>query len=228
MTLRTNTRIAGITFLVYIVAGILSMVLSGRATGGEGVAARLASIARHATDMRLMVLLSLLTSFCAVVLGVTLHAITREQDPDLAMLGMVSRVIEGTNGVAGIPKTLALLWLGTATGMGAPDAAGAQTLGAYLLRGGTGVGATCFAVGSTLFSWLLLRGRMIPAPLAWLGVASSAALVLIQPLQLAGLLGGPVAWSSALTWLVWLPMLVFEVTLAGWLILKGVATPVPR
>ncbi len=30
------------------------------------------------------------------------------------------------------------------------------------------------------------------------------------------------SWSASITWLVWLPMLVFEVTLALWLMIKGV------
>ena len=38
MTRTTNARIAGVTFLVYIAAGITSMVLYARATEGEGVA----------------------------------------------------------------------------------------------------------------------------------------------------------------------------------------------
>jgi hypothetical protein len=79
--------------------------------------------------------------------------------------------------------------------------------------------ATFFAVGSALFSWLLLRGRMIPVALAWLGVLASILVVVCHPLQLAGLLGGPI------TSLMWYPMLVFEVTLALWLIIKGVTTP---
>ncbi len=79
--------------------------------------------------------------------------------------------------------------------------------------------ATFFAVGSTLFSWLLLRGQMIPSPLAWLGVVASVLLVVGPPLQLAGFLAGPV------TRLIWLPMLVFEVPLGLWLLLKGVALP---
>ena len=56
MTYRTNARVAGFTFLLYIVAGISSMGLSGR---------------HHATD-----LLTLLTSLCALTLGVTLYALT--------------------------------------------------------------------------------------------------------------------------------------------------------
>ena len=81
-----------------------------------------------------------------------------------------------------------------------------------------------FAVGSTLFCWLLLRGRIIPAVLAWLGVIASVLLDAILPLQLAGVLVG-VNWSSSITWMVWLPMLVFEVTFALWLLVKGVTLP---
>jgi hypothetical protein len=168
MTRRSNARIAGATLLVYFVAGIASLVLAGRA---------------HATDV-----LSLLTSFCALVLGVTLYAITREQDSDLAMLGLTCRVIEA------IP----------------------------------GEGTIYFAVGNTLFAWLLLRGRMIPIALAWLGVLAGALLVVMLLVQRAGLFGGSVNWSSPVTWLMFLPMLVFELALALWLLIKGVAMPTPR
>jgi hypothetical protein len=44
MTRTTNSRIAGITFLFYIVVGITSLVLFGSATRGDGVTAQLASM----------------------------------------------------------------------------------------------------------------------------------------------------------------------------------------
>ncbi len=223
MTRTTNARIAGATFLVYIAATIASMLLFSRATSGEGVAAQLAGIAQHATDVRLTIVLGLLGDFCALVLAVTLYAITREQDPDLAMLALTCRVAEGIAGMD-VSKTLGLLWLATATEATALDAGAASTLGAYFLtmEASFNASATLFAVGSTLFSWLLLRGRMIPVALAWLGVLASILLVATLPLQLAGLLGGPI------TSFIWLPMLVFEVALALWLIIKGVAAPAPR
>ena len=83
-------------------------------------------------------------------------------------------------------------------------------------------------MGSTLFSGLFLRGRMVPVALAWLGVLASILLVAITPLQSAGLFGGSGSWGSSVTWLMWLPMLVFEVTLALWLLIKGVAAPATR
>lgn len=219
MTRTTNARIAGFTFLFYIAVGITSLVLFGQATGAEGIAAKLTGIAQHATGVRVVILLGLLQCFSALVLGVTLYAITREQDPDLAMLALTCRVVEGVLGATGIPSTLGLLWLATATGADAPDTIAAQALGAYLLMEYATLTATFFAVGSTLFSWLLLRGRMIPIPLAWLGVVASVLLVVLLPLMLVGFIRGP------MTNFVWLPMLVFEVALALWLLIKGVAMP---
>ncbi|HUQ99866.1 MAG TPA: DUF4386 family protein, partial [Gemmatimonadaceae bacterium] len=99
------------------------------------------------------------------------------------------------------------------------DTVSANAIGAFLLRTGGWkalTSATFFAAGSSFFSWLLLRGRMIPAPLAWLGVAASVLLVILLPLQLAGFIGAPV------TQWMWLPMALFEVPLAVWLLTKGV------
>jgi hypothetical protein len=167
MTRPTNARIAGVTFLVYIAATIASMVLLARATSGEGVAAQLAGIAQHATDVRLTILLNLLMNLSALVLAVTLYAITREQDRDLAMLALTCRVAEGIAGMD-VSVTLGLLWLATSTEATALDAGAASALGAFFLKmqRTMGASATFFAVGSTLFSWLLLRGRMIPVALA--------------------------------------------------------------
>jgi hypothetical protein len=218
MTLKTNARIAGFTFLFYIAVGITSMVLFRQATSGEGIAAKLASIAQHTTDVRLSVLLGLFQAFSALVLAVTLYAITREQDSDLARLGLICRVCEGLIGGLSVLGTLSLLWLATSTGALEAEAAATHTLGAYLLRGDMAFTATFFAVGSTLFSYLFLRGRMIPVPLAWLGVVGSALLVVGLPLQLAGFFRGLGAQ------LMWLPVAVFELTLGPWLLIKGVAT----
>lgn len=216
MTRTTNARLAGFTFLFYIAVAFPSMVLFNRATSGAGLAAQMAGIARHAADLRLAVVLSLGGCFSALVLAVTLYAITRDEDPDLALLGLTCRVGEGLIGAASIPATVALLQLATATGQAAPDSAATQALAAFVLGQTPLVSALFFAVGSTLFAWLFLRRRMIPVPLAWLGVVGSALLVVGLPLQLAGFLSGPV------TQLMWLPVAVFELTLGPWLLIKGV------
>lgn len=221
MTRQTNARIAGFTYLFYIATAFPAMVLFERAANAEGIAAKLARIGQHASDVRITVLLLLLDCVVALVLAVGLYGITRDEDHDLALLAMSCRVGEGV--VAAIPAlaTLGLLWLATAeVGKAAPDAAAAHALAGFLLKvriWGTTIGATFFAVGSTLFSWLLLRGRAVPVPLAWLGIVASVPLVLVLPAQLIGFLGGPIDFF------IWLPMLVFEVVLGLWLLFKGVA-----
>jgi hypothetical protein len=223
MTLRTNARLAGFAFLLYIATGLASMVLFGQATGGEGTVAKLASIAQHATNVRLTILLTLLMFVYAVVLGVTLYALTRDEDRDIALVALCCRVAEGVIGAVAIVRELGLIAVATGnTGADIADAAAAVALGGLLLKmgGWTGlIAASCFAIGSTLFSYLFLRARSIPVPLAWLGVLSSLLILVILPLQLAGFVSGPV------TGYMWIPIALFEVVLAFWLIIRGVRAP---
>ncbi len=170
MTIRTNARLAGVTFLVYIAAGVGTLAAGSRAPVAD--------------------VLVIVTSFSALVLGVTLYALTRDQDRDLALLALLCRVVESIPGHKG--------------------------------------GPIFFAVGSTIFCCLLLRGRLIPPALAVVGVAASALLVALLLVQRAGLFSGAANWSSSLTWIVWLPLLVFELAFAFWLIVKGVTAPAQR
>jgi hypothetical protein len=201
-------------------------MLMARATSAQEIAARLVGVAQHANDLRVAVVLVLFSSFCALVLGVTLYAITREVDPDLAMLALTFRVGEGVIGGISVQRSLGLLWVSTAAGANAPDIQTAHALGTLFTAPGGAlglVGALFFAVGSTIFSWLLLRGRMIPAVLAWLGVMVSITWVVGLPLQLVDVLRGPVV-----TWVLFLPMAAFEVPFALWLLIKGVACGQPK
>ena len=160
MSIKTNARLAGVAYLLYIVAGIASMAFKPAAGT-----------------------LGLITSLCALVLAVTLYALTRVVDADLALLALACRVVESVPG-----NTLHAEWF--------------------------------FAVGSTIFCWLFLRGRLIPAALAWLGIVASVLLVVVGPVQHAG----GANWMSGLTWAIWMPMLVFEIAFAVWLLTKGVAS----
>jgi hypothetical protein len=221
MTRKTNARLAGFMFLFYIVTGIASLILSKQVTGGaQGAAAKLASMAQHATTVRLTVLLTLCGFVSAVVLGVTLYALTRDEDRDLALLGLCFRVTEGVNGVTSAVRMMGLLSFAiTTTAAAAPNGA-ANALGGLLMNQGDwsgNISAICFVLGSTIFSYLFLRARSIPLWLAWLGVIASVLLLLALPLGLVGGFNVP--------FLLWIPMLVFEVAFALWLMIKGVAAP---
>jgi hypothetical protein len=227
LTRTTNARIAGFTYLFYAAIGICSELLMHQAMGVEGDAVKLARIGQHATNVRLTILITLLECLSALVLAVTLYGITRDEDHELAMLGLVCRVAEGVLGsINNIPGYLGLLWLArTGGGTGVLDISTTNALRAFLLMPGATVplGAIFFAVGSLIFSYLLLRGRMIPVSIAWLGVFASGLLAVTLPLQLAGFSTGPLT-----RYYQWLPALVFQVVLALWLLIKGVATPATR
>ena len=164
MTRTTNARLAGFTFLFYIVAGITSLSLTAYPN--------------------VQSILGVLTSLCALTLGVTLWALTRDEDPDLALLAFGCRLIEA-------------------------------------IPGDENRSALFFAVGSTIFAWLFLRGRTIPIWLARFGVVVSVLLVLLLFIQRAGVYESTFSMKSPVAWIIWFPMLIFEVTLAFWLMIKG-------
>ena len=228
MTRRTNARLAGFMFLFYIATGITGLALSNQVASGtqgpDSTAAKLAAMAQHATTVRLTVLLTMCGFVSAVVLGVTLYALTREEDRDLAMMALCCRVTEGVNAVAGAGRTLQLLAIAAmaagSTAVAAPDAAAAQAYGGVMLNQGgwTGnISAICFVMASTLYSYLFLRARTIPVMLAWLGLLASVLLLVALPLGLVGVIN--------VSFFMWMPMLVFEVAFALWLIIKGVKPP---
>jgi Domain of unknown function (DUF4386) len=222
MTKRTNARVAGFAFLFYIAVGVTQLVLS-RVTEADSTAARLALIAQHAWRIRVNIVLTLVICATAVVLAAALYGITRDEDPDLAVVGLAFRVGEGVLAAIGALTSLGLLWL--ATDADPALAATTPALAELLLQiqgWNVTIIATFFALGSTVFSWLLLRGRLIPVPLAWLGVVASVLLVVGLPLRLVEVISGSV------TQLLWLPMALFEIPLGFWLLITGVRPATAR
>jgi len=226
MTPRSSARLAGILFLAYIATGLSQMALVSGAPDAATPAAVLAWYTGHSGLVKVNVLLTLLTAFEALFLGGALYALTRGVDEDLALLALLCRVAEGVvNAVAALEGTSRFALASAATGAGGEAQEAIRATAALLLESGRGtvvVSGTCFAAGSTLFAWLLLRGRLVPTVLAGLGVGASLLVLVLLPAQWLGLEG------SWVTPVMWLPALVFEVGLAGWLIRRGVALPQSR
>jgi hypothetical protein len=218
MTRNTNARVAGATLLLYIATGLSALAIASSITASRGPAAHLAAIAAEPWRIQVIVVLSLIMFVYAVVLGVTLYSLTRDHDRELATLGFLFRAGEGLVGMFGAMSTLALLWLATSTAAASLDSDGVNGVAAVLARfdrTSTTISAFSFALGSLAFATVFLRSQSLPRWLAAVGVIASALLVVVLPLQLVGWATGPM--SNA----VWLPMLVFEVTLAFRLLTKG-------
>jgi hypothetical protein len=202
-------------FLFYIANGIGEMVLSRRIQHGADAAAILANIAQHVQLARFTTFLIFLTGIDAILLGLGLYAITRDLEPNLAILAFAFRVAEGVNGAMAADQHATLVEFATRCS-GAADRAAVNVAGTSLLYGGgMTIGATLFACGSTIFAYLILRGRILPPWLAWIGIAGSALLVIALPLQMSGI---PVTNS------IWAPIAFFEVVGGVWLLVKGAGT----
>jgi hypothetical protein len=215
----TNARIAGISYLLYIAVAYPGIVLSRNVTKGDNVAAQLATLSLRASDVRLIVISSFLSAMCAFALAVSLYRITRDANEEIAAAGMICRATEGIVGALTIVPTLGLLDIARG-GSSAQEAS--HQLANFLLAGGdwtTTLAAAFFAVGSTLFCWLLLRARIIPLPLGILGFAGSLIIAVGLPLQLAGYL------TAAMMRPMWVPIALFEITVAFWFIIKGAREP---
>ena len=214
MTVRANARLAGFMFLFYIATGVTEIVLFNPISKVSGTAAKFAAMAQHPTLMRFGSVFALISMADALILGVALYALTRDYDRDLAILALMFRVAEG---VVDLPAA----FVGRARlAVATSDANTVNTLGPVLIKlqgFGALLGATAFAIGSTLFCYLFLRARLIPVSLSWIGLIGSAVLVIGLPLQLAGILTSPV------TSLMWIPIAIFEVTVAFWLLIKGIS-----
>ena len=217
MTLRTNARLAGFTFLIYIAIAVTSMILSRQVMSGvEGTVAKLASITQHASLMRVDILLTMFQAACALILAVSLYALTRNVNRDLAVIALCCRVGEGMIIILATFRSLALLSIAAST------ATATNTIADLLLKMEDWLlfaSGTCFAMGSTIYCYLFLRARSIPVPLAWLGVLASIVALVVVPLQLAGFI------DASVSGLIWIPLLVFEVALALWLLIKKVVVP---
>ena len=88
MTRTTIARLTGFTYLFYIATSIVGANLFARITKGDGVAAKLASIATHGPQLGLCFVLALLTIFAALILAVALYALTRDEAANLALFAL--------------------------------------------------------------------------------------------------------------------------------------------
>ena len=216
---RLYARLAGSLFLLYIAASLAESSMFGYAVGIGPASARLASLSEHSALVRLSVALAVTSLLSALVLAVALFALTRHYDLELAVLALCARAAEAVIGAIYVLPPLAML--AVARTAGALEGETLFELLSSVREGAMTLSAICFAVGSAVFSYLFLRARSIPVLLAWLGLAASLVLVVALPVQLAP--GAP----AMTAWGLWLPMLVFEVALAVWLLARGVNPPVP-
>ena len=217
MTKRTEAKVAGYTYLSYIVFAMLSTVLSSKTTVGADTSQMLATLQNTIWIARGTVLLDLLQIVCAVVLAVTLYRLSKVVDATLAMIAMGFRFGEGLLGFLPLLGKLELMKLATGSnGLCAENTGCLAVAGEIFNRPGDLFTQFCFVVGGSLFAYLLLAGHLIPRWIAWTGVITIGLQLICVTLNVAAILPGRVVN------LLWFPILLYEVPLGVFLIRKGV------
>lgn len=219
MTQRTEGRLAGYTYLAYIVFAMSAAILSGKTTAGVDTPHMLATLRSMISEAQITVLLDLLQIACAIVLAVTLYRLSRTVAATIALLAMAFRFGEGLAGFVPLLGKLELMKLATASNSSCANSAECLAIaGEIFNRPDDLFGQFCFVVGGFLFAYLLLAGRLIPRWMAWTGVITIGLQLICVPLYVATILPGRVV-----NWL-WFPILLYEVPLGLWLILRGIRT----
>ena len=216
MTSRTDARVAGAAYLLYIVCTMTSSILFAGILTGHDPAQKLVALSRALPMARVTVLLDLLQTVWALTLAATLYRLVNTVDATVALLAMLFRVGEGLLGFLPLLDKLELLNLAKNPAMASANATLADTL---LKRPDDGFAAFCFVIGGFLFACLFLKGRLIPRWLAWIGVVTIGVQMVCVPLHIAGLVPGSVVEA------MWMSILLYEVPLGLWLIVKGTRDP---
>jgi hypothetical protein len=140
-------------------------------------------------------------------------------------LGPAYVVFRSLEVVAILVGAVSMLALASIAGSMGPDAAGAQVVGHALVavHDWTFVLGPHFMLGvNTLtYSYLFFRSGLVPRPLAMLGITGAVLILFVGSIEL---LGAITPYSST-TMLMALPIAVYEMVLAGRLIIHGFNTP---
>ncbi|MEU3313100.1 DUF4386 domain-containing protein [Streptomyces sp. NPDC006662] len=206
--MRRTAVTAGVLFLVTEVAAIAGAVLYRPLLGGAGAGA----------DGR-----AVLGALCELVLvaavagtGVTLFPVVRRWGETAALGYLCARVMEAVLILLGIVAVLALVTLRREPG--GPGAAAADTVlvavhdWTFLLGPNLALG-----LNTALLAGLMYRSRLVPRPIAVLGLAGGPLICASAVAVMSGLY----AQLSLPGSLAALPVFAWEVSLAVWLVARG-------
>jgi hypothetical protein len=217
-----HARIAGAAYALVIVLGVLngSLVDSRLMVAGDD-AATLQHILTHPTLFRLGTALTLALYALVIVLAWALYEVLKHVHAGLARLGLLFRTAEAVVGVSTILTSIFVAELLDGDGRAAafePKELHAL-VGTVLDARTTGMDLVLvlIGVGGTAYCGLLFISRLVPRWLAGWGVATYLSMLTLGFLSLL--------WPDhpdSLEMVFYGPGALFELTIGGWLLVKGV------
>lgn len=221
-------RIVGIAYLVTNVTAIFAaFYVRAHLIVWESAGQTAHNIVGSETLFRVGIASDLVAFACDVVLAAAFYILLKPVGRGLALTGSFFRLADSAIlGVMTITSFIALRLLSGAEYLRVFPADQLQALARLVLgahEAGYLIGLIFFSLGSTCTSYLLAKGRLIPKPLALLGVIASLLLLVTLLLQIIF-----PRVADALGIVAYLPILVFELATGLWLSIKGVSLKDPQ
>ncbi len=215
-TYRKNATIVGVLFILGF-AGIPSAVFTGPILGTPDY---LIKISANENQVIIGALFGLIMAVACANIAIWLYPVLKKHNEALALGSVGFRIIEAALFFVAAIGLLSLLTLSQEyVKAGAPDASHLQTLGTLLLAArdsASNLGFMAFTLGALMYYYIFYQSKLIPRWLSGWGFIA-AALSLSQALLV---MFGEEPFST-ISFLLNIPILVNEIVLAVWLIVKG-------
>jgi hypothetical protein len=228
-TTRSNAIITGVLFILASLTAVIGVLLYGPIIKGPDY---LINGAANGNQVILGALNELILACAAIGTAIMLYPHLRKHNESVALGYVCFRFFEAVVITVGLVGVLALLTVSRDfAGSPAPDAAAFRATGTALLavREWTFILGPNLLLGvnTLLYSYVLFRTRLVPRPIAALGLIGAALIPLAGVLLMFGVLQPMTPGVLLLA----APVGVYEMVLAVWLIAKGfnaaAITPAP-
>lgn len=216
---KTNAVITGLFFIAATVSAIVGMKLYDPILNNPGY---LTDGAKNAVQIIFGALSELVLVCTAAGTGIMLFPYLRKFNERLGLGYIVFRLLEAVFILIGIVSVLALLTLSHSyTNEADPAIDAFQTAGTLLkaIHDWTFILGPLFMLGinTFIYSYVFYKSNLVPRKLAMLGIAGAVLVFISAPLVMLEI----ISQLSVLQVLLALPIAIYEMVLAVWLIAKG-------
>ena len=217
MSSNKNTpRFLGAAFLFQAIAALAwTLLLSSLVEIGD-ISATMTNISNNVLQMRVSIVIALLTAIGVAILGALLYIVLHKQNKIIALVALALYLLEAAILAASRIEAFSLLRISQESVIaGHPDYL--QTLGKLYYESadfGDWLHALPFAIGALLFYYLFFKSRYIPRALALFGLATASLALIGTSIVLLGF-----EFPLIVIGLNFL----FEVTIGMWLLVKGIS-----
>ena len=215
-TYKRTARIVGALFLIAMVTSLVGGLWLESIMTAEDY---LTTVSANETQVVIGVVLEVINGIAVIGIAVMMFPIFRKYDEALALGYVALRIIEAVAVIAAAVIPLSLVAMSQEyLKMGAPAASQFQALGSSLLAS-RAVWASVmlgifFGLAALLFYYLLYRSKLVPRWLSGWGFIAVALVLIWNLLELFGI-------SISFGMILALPMILNEIFLGIWLIVKG-------